>query len=364
MDFAAHFQKGFRNHIVSISEVPDLVQSFGGYGCYATYFCYSDEILTYISTHAGESKPSIAGYQGKVWASYFPLDLDHPDLETALAAVRFFLDLFLNQWEIDPEGVQIYFSGSKGFHVMLDSRLFGRMVPSKSLPFIFAAMRRHLAQALPEFCRETVDLGIKDRVRLLRLPNTIHEKSGLYKVLLTSDELRTFDPERIRVLAKVPRNLSLTDPTGLISTKEIHENPQAAKLFKKIRRQVRQLTRKPFEYHFKKPQDLSRLVFPCAGAQKIWESHVEPGYRNNCAIRLTSELRLLGLTEVEAREKLIEWNEKNAIELPDHELESVIRSAYHHGFPYRYSCRDEILRHFCPLAGFENCQAYVASHTR
>ncbi len=364
VDFAAHFQKGFRNHIVAVSEVPDLVRSFGGYGCYATYFFYADEILTYISTHAGESKPSVSGYAGKVWAPYFPLDLDHPDLEKAREAARFFSNLFLNEWKINPHGLQIYFSGSKGFHVMLDSRLFGRITPSKTLPSIFASVRRHLTQALPEALRETVDLGIKDRVRLLRLANTIHEKSGLYKIVVTPEELESLDALGIRELAKAPRPLSVTDETGLVSTQKVEENSEASKLFRKIRRQIRQFTHKPFEYHFKRPQDLSRLMFPCAGAQKIWESHVEPGYRNNCAIRLASELRLLGLAEAEAAEKLVEWNEKNGIELPDHELQSVIHSAYHHGFPYRYSCRDEILRHFCPLASFENCQAYVAEQSK
>ena len=65
---------------------------------------------------------------------------------------------------------------------MLDTRLFGKILPSKNLPLIFDSLRRHLALEVPEPFRDTVDLAIKDRVRLLRLPNTIHEKSKLYKV--------------------------------------------------------------------------------------------------------------------------------------------------------------------------------------
>ena len=79
VDFAAHYQRGFRNHIVSIDEVPALVESFKRYGCYATYFFYSDEVLTYMSAQAKESAPTIAGYEGKVWAPSLPIDLDHPD---------------------------------------------------------------------------------------------------------------------------------------------------------------------------------------------------------------------------------------------------------------------------------------------
>jgi hypothetical protein len=363
VDFAAHFQKGFRNHVVSIAEVPDLVKAFSHYGCYATYFFYSDEVLTYMSAHAIGSTPSIGGYEGKVWVPSFPIDLDHPDLGIALEAARFFISLFLDEWKVDPNGIQVYFSGSKGFHLMLDMRLFGKIIPSKSLPLLLASMRRHLAQELPDRQRETVDLGIKDRVRLLRLPNTMHEKSRLYKAILSFDELKTLSPDEIRELAKESRPLRITDETGFLSRVVVKENPAASQFFRHIKRQVRHLTQKPFGYRFRRPGDLCHLALPCAGVQKIWESHVDPGYRNNCAIRLASEFRLLGLTEEEAREKLIEWNEKNAINLPPHELHNVIRSAYQHPFPYCYSCHDEILQRFCPLPNYESCQAHVGGHS-
>ena len=361
VDFGAHYQKGFRNHIVSIDEVPALVESFKRYGCYATYFFYSDELLTHMS--AQESAPTIAGYQGKVWAPFFPIDLDHPDLLPALEAARRLTAFLLERWQIDPSAIQIYFSGSKGFHLMLDTRVFGKILPSKNLPLIFDSLRRHLALEIPEPFRNTVDLAIKDRVRLLRLPNTIHEKSKLYKVSLSLDELRRLSPAEIRECAQTLRALTLTDETGFLSHADVKENPAAGKLFQHVRRQLKQLTRKPFAYRFRRPADLTQLTFPCAALQKIWESHVEPGYRNNCAIRLASELRLLGLSEDEASDKLLEWNERNSIELPADELHNVVRSAYQHRFPYRYSCRDEILRRFCPLPDYESCRKFVAAHS-
>jgi hypothetical protein len=101
-----------------------------------------------------------------------------------------------------------------------------------------------------------------------------------------------------------------------------------------------------------------------AALQTVWESHIEPGYRNNCAIRLASELRLLGLSEEEANDKLFEWNERNSIDLPAEELRNVARSAYQHRFPYRYSCRDEILRRFCPLPNYESSRKFVTEHAQ
>jgi hypothetical protein len=360
VDFAAHYQKGFRNHIVSVRDVPALMQSFNHYGCFATYFFFSDELLTYMSAQSDVSSPSISGYRGKVWAPFVAIDLDDRELMPAWEAAKRLSALLLEEWSVNSDALQIYFSGAKGFHLMLDTRVFGRVMPSKNLPTVFDSLRRHLAQEIPEPLRESIDLSIKDRVRLLRLPNTIHETSKLYKIILSPTELNHLSLEDLHELARTPRPLTMTDETGFLPRANVAENPAAAEMFDRIRRQATRLTRKPFVYRFRRPPDLSHLEFPCAGAQKIWESHIEPGQRNNCAIRLVSELRLLGLTEDEAREKLFEWNERNSIELPAAELESVVHSGYQHRFPYRYSCRDRILRQYCPLPDLKSCHTFVA----
>ncbi len=364
VDFAAHYQKGFRNHIVSITDVLELMETFNHYGCYATYFFYSDEVLSYMSSQRADAAPTIAGYEGRVWAPFFPVDLDHPEVEPARAAAQFLVRFLIERWNIDSTAIHVYFSGSKGFHVLLDSRLFGRVMPSKNLPQVFDSMRRHFAQELPEGLRETVDLGIKDRVRLLRLPNTIHEKSKLYKIILSVDELKDAKLDEIRAHARLPRPLTMTDETGFLSCVDVKEHEEAGRFFHRVKRQVNRFARKPFRYRFRPRPDPARIVFPCAALQSIWESHIEPGYRNNCAIRLASMLRLLGFNEDEANDKLDQWNETQRIQLPADEVHNVVRSAYQHRFPYRYRCHDAILRHFCPLPDYESCRAFVASHAQ
>ena len=79
-------RKGFVTILFLLTKSRPLVESFKRYGCYATYFFYSDEVLTYMS--AQECAPTIAGYKGKVWAPFLPIDLDHPDLLPALEAAR------------------------------------------------------------------------------------------------------------------------------------------------------------------------------------------------------------------------------------------------------------------------------------
>ena len=139
---------------------------------------------------------------------------------------------------------------------------------------------------------------------------------------------------------KSPRSLHATDETGFVPRAQVKPNDAAVQLCQRIQRQLKKLTRKPFVYRFHRPDDLSQLQFPCAGAQAIWENHIEAGQRNNCAIRLASELRQLGLSAEETAQKLLEWNERNEIELTTDELRSVLRSVYQHRFPYRYSCRE------------------------
>lgn len=361
VDFAAHYQKGFRNHVVAIGEVAALAKKYRHFGCYSSYFFFSDELLTYMSSQSAAAAPSVAGYQGKVWAPYLPIDLDDPGLAPALEAARLLTHLLLDRWHLDANGLQIYFSGGKGFHLMLDSRGFGKMAPARHWPMVFDALRRHLAQQLPERLREVVDLSIKDRMRLWRLPNTVHEKSRLYKIILTPAELAALTADGIVALATKPRPLSATDETGLLSRLEVGENRAAGALLRRVQHQFKNLTGKPFAYKFNRPADLTQLQFPCAGAQAIWERHIEPGQRNNCAIRLASELRLLGLKAEECESQLVEWNDRNRIELSRDELASVVHSAYQHRFPYRYSCRDAVLRRYCPLPGDQACQNFVAS---
>ncbi len=363
VDFAAHFQRGFRNHIVAIGDVPGLVDTFKSYGCYCTYFFYSDEVLTHMSAQPDGSAPSISGYGGKVWAPFLPLDLDHPELVPALEAAKRLSAFLLESWALDPAALQVYFSGAKGFHFMLDTRSFGRIAPSLGLPTIFDSLRRHLAQALPEALRGTVDLSIKDRVRLLRLPNTIHEKTKLYKVIVSSAELKSLSAAATREMARAAKPLKLTDSTGFLSSAPVKANPNAAELYRRISRQVARLTRKPFAYRFRRPADIAHPEFRCAGAQAVWQNHIEPGYRNNCAIRLASEFRLMGLTSDETVERLLEWNRRNDIGLSIEELRNVASSAYQHRFPYRYSCSDAVLRRFCPLTNLAACRRYTAERT-
>ena len=58
VDFAAHHQKGFRNNVVALNEVPRLIQQYQAFDCFCTYFFYTDEIFAYMTTHAQKGHPA------------------------------------------------------------------------------------------------------------------------------------------------------------------------------------------------------------------------------------------------------------------------------------------------------------------
>ena len=61
---------------------------------------------------------------------------------------------------------------------------------------------RHLARRLRKDGITALDCGIYQHNRLLRLPNTINSKSGLYDIALAWEELRDYGIETIKEMAR------------------------------------------------------------------------------------------------------------------------------------------------------------------
>ena len=81
-------------------------------------------------------------------------------------------------------------------------------------------------------------------MRLLRLPNTVHEKSQLYKTLLTPAALVKLTPTTF-ANGRVSHATALTDETGLLSHAVVAENPAANELLMRVKRQFKKLTPRP-----------------------------------------------------------------------------------------------------------------------
>ncbi len=367
VDFAAQAQPGFRNHIVSVNEVAALVAQHGAVECYASIFCFADDIVLYLAEHRVDGRPSIAGYDGRVWAPFLPLDIDaqppKAGLEEALDMARRVYRLLVDRWQTPGAAVHVYFSGAKGFHVLIDTRAFGRVAPSQDLHRVFSRLRLQIISELPDAARPLFDLAIGDKVRLLRLPNTRHCGSGLYKVALVADELLTCSAAEIRELARTPRPLTRVSAAGLLPTEAVTAVPSLLPLFQRARRALRR-ERGPHPYRLGPLAGLPEDAL-CAARLAMWRNPIPRGSRNNVAIRLASAFRLAGYSRDQATELLLGWNRRQPSGLPDREIRSVVQSAYARPYPYNYGCHDEVIRSFCPYVGRLNeCEDYRQRHLR
>jgi hypothetical protein len=93
------------------------------------------------------------------------------------------------------ESIGCYFTGSKGFSLELQ-------IDDLLTPDQFKAVTANLAGDL-----ETFDTVVSDPNRIVRIAGTKHNKSGLYKIPLTPEELAEASLDDIKLLAKYPRNL-------------------------------------------------------------------------------------------------------------------------------------------------------------
>lgn len=367
VDFASRGLPGFRNHVVRLDEVPALAARYANHECFATIFCFADEILLYLAEHRVGGRPSIAGYDGRVWAPFLPLDLDSAEppyrLDDALELARVVYRLLVERWRVAPEAVHTYFSGAKGFHVLIDTRAFGRVRPAADLHRVFSRLRLEVLRALPGSARPLFDLAIGDKVRLLRLPNSRHAESGLYKIPLTAEQLHSQGIDGIRALARSPQPLPRVTAGGLLPTETVAAAVFLVEAFARARRALRR-ERTPHPYRFGAPSGVAEAAL-CPARLAMWRTRTAPGNRNNVAIRLASAFRLAGHTHANTEALLLDWNARCGIGLPIRELASVVHSAYVRPYAYAYGCHDEVVRSFCPYVDrLGDCEDYRAQHPR
>jgi len=98
---------------------------------------------------------------------------------------------------IPEEGIQVRFSGGKGYHIWVDTE-------QTYSPSQVQSIATSVAGNLPGF-----DTTLYDANQLLRVPFSINEKTKLYCIPLTLEELTTLDEPEIKAMAKSTENFDL-----------------------------------------------------------------------------------------------------------------------------------------------------------
>jgi hypothetical protein len=179
----------------------DEVRLNGVADCYVSHNRATVDLLTWRNSHKNANgNPTVAGFDGPTWADNLHLDYDNEaDPGQALIWLRQGLDWF-EAHGVELRALRIYFSGYKGFGVEVPHTLFGGFEPAVDF-------HKRLGRAAKRILGTTpYDRSVYDKIRLWRLVNSRHSKSGLYKIRLTVAEARTRTIDEIRALATSPRD--------------------------------------------------------------------------------------------------------------------------------------------------------------
>lgn len=195
-----------RNKVVAQSELSFAARPFEAY---CSMFGFSNKIVDWVKLNK-----TVSGFNGDYYLNNLWFDIDYSEgtqeenIGAAKTATINLVKTLVNNFEVSIDEIFIYFSGSKGFHVGLNQKLFGGFVGCPELP----SQIKELAETLTEGLKH-LDLGIYNKNRIFRFPNSIHIKTGLYKIPLTFAELEDIAVPDLFKLAKNPRRIEVKTPT-------------------------------------------------------------------------------------------------------------------------------------------------------
>lgn len=246
-------------------------------------------------------------------APYLDLDLNLERFEEVKWQARLVMQFYALHFGIPFEMQEIYFSGSKGFHVLIPPQVFG-ITPDRQLNVKHKKLAAYIRSELN--C-DTIDLGIYDRKRLFRLPNSINSKTGFYKVPVSLQFLYDATLADICRWASKPRAMPFARPAMIEKAAKLYQQ-----LFEEESEACIKKPNRPFEIPtWKKP------LLPCV--EQLLVTGVAEGRRNNTSVALASSLMQSGYTLEETEEIMVTWNtHSNEPPLGEREILATIRSAY------------------------------------
>lgn len=104
-----------------------------------------------------------------------------------------------------PKGaIEIYFSGSKGFHIIVKWLGDWNDYALSIMHLMYQRLARKIKYAYKIY---DIDMAIYSKRKMLRQVNTVNPKSGLYKIQLKEQELKEYTIDDIKRLATTKRYL-------------------------------------------------------------------------------------------------------------------------------------------------------------
>jgi hypothetical protein len=159
---------------------------------------------------------SPAGFTGSTWSRFVWLDVDRDEaaggVARALTDTKRLVDVLDERYGVPREVLLPFVSGGKGMHLGIPTALWS---PPASADF--HAVARQFAETVAAAAGVAVDVGVFDRVRAFRAPNSKHPKSGLHKRFIPVEILDTVTVDGVLSLARTPEPFDVPSTDGVES---------------------------------------------------------------------------------------------------------------------------------------------------
>lgn len=282
---------------------------------------------------------------------YFDLDYSEDPGVAQAEAVKL-VEFFTGELDIQEQDLHIYFSGSKGFHLLIDERALG-VEPRKDLQRVYKHIAGYLRYRLGDIQdRESeegrqveyveplkaVDLVVYTVKRMLRLPYSRHQKTGLYKIELTLQQLKELTLEEIKDRARTGQPIQREEKT-------VRKRPKAGAFFADKLKEYEESAatvsdkRDKTEYIFTKDKP------PVCVENILNHGWKKDGDRNNATVQLCCYFKAAGYTKEEATSILEEWvvkftsaDSRYSIQQRKANTRNVIESVYSSEKDYQFGC--------------------------
>ena len=170
-----------------------------GSEAYLSAFQFGDDFAELLAATG-----SSAGFSGSTWSPYLWADVDRDEasggVARAMADTVTLIRTLEQRHGVPGELLMPFLSGGKGMHLGIPTALWA---PAASRDFHAAA--RRFMEAIAGQAGIAVDVGVFDRVRAFRAPNSRHPKTGLHKRYVPAAELPSVSADRLLSAAQVPK---------------------------------------------------------------------------------------------------------------------------------------------------------------
>lgn len=272
------------------------------------------------------------------------LALDRARADT-MAVARFFIDRF----ELNPAHVQAWFSGKKGFHLIVRPEPFD-IRPHRHLTYMVQKVALDLFHQLDV---KTLDRSVYTVSRMWRLANSVHHTTGRFKVELSIRELNELTVEKILDISRSPRVRLESDHCPSVPVSDLYEPEEYDNI---VHRPEAVAWWREYIDQYEAAKEMKNLrpklpvVRPEDGAeypvcmQDVMDHGPKPGggARNRLLLPMVAFWKDAGLDKDEAHRLVSDWTKTHFTEPTEANSriangKSVVESVYR-GEQYHFSC--------------------------